>query len=70
MSNAYVYRQVTTNMTSIKYLNDLHHNRTQKELQTFYFGYFGHVWLLPSKMIKPSCRNFDVYLHAKNELHS
>ena len=64
-----------------KYLNVLHHNRMQKQLQYFswyiakilltsYFVYFGHFWLLPSKILIPTCRNFDVYLHAKNELHS
>ena len=30
-----------------------------------YFGYFGHVCPLPSKTIKPTCRDFDVYLYAK-----
>ena len=64
----------------VKYLNIFHHNRTQKQLRHFfflakiypssYFRYFGHVWSLPSKTIMPTCRNFDVYLHAKNELHS
>ena len=38
-------------------------------LQTSHFGCFEHVWSLPSKTIMPTCRNFDVYLHAKNELH-
>ena len=28
-----------------------------------------HIWALPSKTILQTCRNFDVYLHAKNELH-
>ena len=23
------------------------------------------VWPLPSKAIMPTCRNFDIYLHAK-----
>ena len=41
-----------------------------KILQTSYFMHFGHIWPLPSKMIMPTCRNFNVYLHAKNELHS
>ena len=61
-------------------LNDLHHNRSQKQFNTFfkdiakilptsYFGYFGHAWPLPSEMIMPTCRNLDVYLHVKNELH-
>ena len=40
-----------------------------KILQTSYFEYFGHTWLLPSKTIMPTCRNFGIYLHAKNELH-
>ena len=53
----------------VKYLNFFHHNKTQKQLQTSYFGYFEHAWLLPSKMIMPTFRSFDVYLHAKNELH-
>ena len=38
-----------------------------RSIPTSYFGYFEHVWLLPSK-IMPTCRNFDVYLQAKNEL--
>ena len=33
-----------------------------KILPASQFGHFGHVWPLPSKMIMPSCRNFDVYL--------
>ena len=32
------------------------------------FGYFGHAWPLPSKKIMPICKNFYVYLHAKNQL--
>ena len=64
--------------TRIKYLNLLHHNRKQKQLQhslqkilpTSYFGYFRHIWPLPSKTISPTWRNFDVHLHAKNELPS
>ena len=39
-------------------------------LSASYFGYFGHVWSLSSKTIMPTCRNIDVYLHAKNEIHS
>ena len=31
------------------------------------FGYFGHVWPLPSKRIMPTCGNFDINLYAKNE---
>ena len=31
-----------------------------KTLPTSYFEYFGDVWLLPSKMIMPAGRNFDV----------
>ena len=41
----------------VKYLNVLHHNRTQKLLQYFFlifnklpFWYFGHIWLLSSKI--------------------
>ena len=29
----------------------------------------GNVWPLPSKTIMPPCRNFNVYLHGKSELH-
>ena len=64
----------------VKYLNVLPHNRTQKQLKHFakilptsYFGYFRHIWPLPSKKKKkkiPTCRNFDVHLHTKNELPS
>ena len=64
-----------------KYLNILHHNRTQsschnffliiaKILPTSYFGYFRHLWPLLSKRIITTCRKFDVYQHAKNDLHS
>ena len=35
------------------------------KLQKSYFGYFGHVWPLPSKTIMPTCRKFDIYLHVK-----
>ena len=38
-------------------------------LPTSYFEFFDHVWLLSAKAIIPTCRNFGVYLHAKNELH-
>ena len=38
-------------------------------LTTSYFRYLGHIWPLPSKTIMPTCRNFDVYLHGKNQLH-
>ena len=65
--------------TAVIYINISHHNRTQKAvatifyhiakiLPTSYFGHFAHVWPLPSKMKMPTCRIFDVYLHAKNEL--
>ena len=37
-------------------------------LPNSYFGYFGHVWLFPSKTIMPTNANFDVYLHVKNQL--
>ena len=40
-----------------------------KILQTSDFWYFLHIWQLPSKTIIPTCTNFDIYLHAKNELH-
>ena len=66
----------------VKYLNIMHLNGTQKHLQYFflkilqkkillnsYFGYFEHVWPLSSKTVIPTCRNFDVYLHVKNELN-
>ena len=67
--------------THVKYLNVLHHNRIQRSrnnfseyntkiLPTSYFGHFEHVWLLPSKRLISTCRNFDVYLHARNDLHS
>ena len=39
-----------------------------KILPTSYFGYFAHVWPLPSKAIMPTCRTCFVYPHAKNEL--
>ena len=32
---------------------------------SFYFGYSGHVWPLPTKTIMPTSKNSDVYLHAK-----
>ena len=39
-----------------------------KNITNFLFlGYFEHVCLLPTKTMS-TCRNFDVYLHAKNEL--
>ena len=41
-----------------------------KNFTSFLFWVLGHVWLLPSKMIMPTCRSFDIYLHVKNELHS
>ena len=79
-STNFKHQQVTTNMTA-KYLNVLQHNRTKsspdnfsqyiaKILPTSYFGYFEHVWPLPSKKIIPNCRNCDVYLHAKIDLRS
>ena len=36
---------------------------------TSYFRYFEHIWLLRSRTKMPTCRNWNVYLHAKNELH-
>ena len=36
-----------------------------KILSTSYFGYQGHIRLLPSKKIIPTCRNFDPYKHSK-----
>ena len=36
-------------------------------LPNSYFGYFGHVWLFPSKTM-PTNANFDVYLPVKNQL--
>ena len=59
-------RYQQTRLDPIKYLNVLHHNRTQKQLwyffrnifrkmlPTFYFGYFGHVWSFPSKTVMPT----------------
>ena len=41
-----------------------------KNLRTSYFGYFGHVWLLPSKVIMPTCRSFVFIYMQKNEFHS
>ena len=67
--------------TPVKYLNVLHHSRTQNPLQHFFlntlqkyyqlliFRYFEHVWPLPSKTIMLACRSFDVYPYAKNQLH-
>ena len=62
--------------TPVKYLNGLHQNRMQRQLQHFiihilqkYYhllpilGTLGmHVRPLPSITIMPTCRNFDVYL--------
>ena len=57
--------------TPIKYLNVWHYTKVvAKILPTSHCGYFGHVWSLPSIRIIPTCTNFDVYLHKKNELHS
>ena len=52
-----------------------------KILKTCYFDYFENTWSWPSTTIVPPCRtlwypkcwnqfagNFDVYMHAKNEL--
>ena len=39
-----------------------------KTLSTYYFGYFGHACSLLSKTIMSTCKNFDVYLHAKRTL--
>ena len=41
----------------------------QKILLTSYLGYSGQVWPLASKPTITTCRSFDVYLHAENELH-
>ena len=59
--------------TPIKYLNVLHHNRTQKQLQFFFLIYcknitnflFWILWPFPSKIIMQSFRNFDVCLYEK-----
>ena len=74
-SSVFEGKQVTMNMT-VKYLNVLHHNRTQnicdniaKILPTSYIGYFENDWPLPRERIIPTCRKFDVYLHVKNDLH-
>ena len=45
--------------TPVKYLNILQHNKSTMGT---------NVWPLQSKMIMATCRNFDVYLHSKNEL--
>ena len=29
-----------------------------KDMQTSYFGYFGHVWIRTPKMVTPTCRKF------------
>ena len=63
----------------VKCLSVLHHNGTQKQLQYFlliycknlttsFFGYFGHVWLLSSKIDNRTCRKFDLD-ELKNKLH-
>ena len=66
---ATITRKNEHNWNPVKYLNVLHHSRTQnyivKILLTSYFGYFGHVWSTPSTTIMPTCRNFDVNLHVK-----
>ena len=65
----------------VKYLNVLHHNRTQKQLQYFFlisfknltasfFGYFGHVWLLSSKIDNPTCGSFDLDELQNNSIHN
>ena len=52
-------------LKTVKLLNSI----AGQNITNFLFGCFEHVWPLPSKMTMPTCRNFDVYLHAKNELH-
>ena len=65
----------------IKDINVLSHNRTQKQLQYVSFIYFKNstnfifwiLWICLATFIKNdnlTCTSFDVYLHAKNELHS
>ena len=45
-----------------------------KDMQTSYFGFFGHAWLRTLKMIMPTCRNFCCFSlcqdHQKNALVS
>ena len=41
-----------------------------KTLPTSYFEYFGCVCSFPLERTTPTSRNFDIYLHEKNELHS
>ena len=68
---------ITTDLFNTKYffsprkkLNNIFFLRYRKILPFSYFGYFEHVWLLPSNIIMPICRKFDAYLlHAKNKFH-
>ena len=65
---------------SVKYLNVLHHNRTQKQLQHISLSIlqkYYQIHILGTldmsghfhQKIMPTCRNFDVYRDAKNEIH-
>ena len=55
--------------TPIKYLSVLHHNRTQMQLRHFFFKIVQKYYQLPilDTLFMPTCRNFDVYMHAKND---
>ena len=39
-----------------------------KDMQTSYFGFFGHSWLPQHKWYHRLVENFNVYLHAINKL--
>ena len=41
-----------------------------KSLQTWYFGYFGHEWPCPSKLIVSTCRKFWYLSAWKNQLYT
>ena len=67
--------------TPVKYLNVLHQNRTQSSCDNFFLIYCKNItnflfWVFwtcmatSSKRIIPTCRDFDVYLHVKNDHHS
>ena len=43
---------------------------TEKYFTFFLISVLWHVWSPPSNILIPTCWNFDLYLHVKNELHS
>ena len=61
MFNFYVYLEAKNKTPSFMLLW-----RYCKDMQT-YFEYFGQAWLYSPKMIVLTC-DFDIYLHAKNNL--